>query len=152
MKLFHVGVALLASVVVYLCGSLLFATYRQEAYRALELHLSRLEANVEQLREQHRRLAATAELYRRSPDAVALQARRLQYYQADETVIRAAGAAAPRVTQSPGTLVRRPDPPSDQLAYVRAAAIATFVLVLLAGTLYDARAVRSSGEMRRTSR
>jgi hypothetical protein len=152
MKLSHVAVAFLVCAVVYSAGTLLFSRYNEEAYDRLASHAVRLEQNVEDLRVLHARLVATAELYRRSRDAVALDARRLQYYEPGQAVIRPTDASSAGVSQSPGTVVRRPRPSGDKRPYIRAAAIVAFVLSLILQVLAEPSRSRTTQTMRRASR
>jgi cell division protein FtsB len=152
MKLSHVFAALLAALVVHLAGMLLFSTYNAQAYDELLAHAERLERNVEQLRATQRELVAKAELYRRSSDAVAVEARRLQYYGPDQEVVRLTDREARSETRSPGTIVRRPSEPPDRRSYIRLGAVIAFVLALLAQLLADPASPRRSHEMRRASR
>ncbi len=152
MKLSHLGVALLVAGVVYLSGTLLASDYNQAAFERLSDHAVRLEENVEQLRRLNARLAATVELYRRSPDAVAVEARRLQYYEPGQQVIRTGDAHRGSLSRSPGTILRRPEQGSDRRSYVRAAALVAFALALFLQLLVDSERGRGAQEIRRASR
>ena len=152
MKLSYLGVALLVAGVVYLAGTLLVSDYNHAAYERLAHHAERLERNVEELRRLNSRLTATAELNRRSPDAVALEARRLQYYAPDQEVIRVGDAHRTGLTRSPGTILRRPEPQADRRSYARAAALVAFVLALFVQVLIGTERVRGAQEIRRASR
>lgn len=152
MKLTHLGVALLVAGVVYLAGTLLVSEYNQAAYDRLAHHADRLEQNVRELRLLNEQLTATAELYRRSPDAVAVEARRLQYYEPGQRVIRTGDAHRSAFTRSPGTILRRPEGGPDRRSYVRAAALVAFTLALFLQILLDTERDRGAQEMRRASR
>lgn len=152
MKLSQLGAALLVGVVVYLAGSMVASPYNRESYQALEAHVERLDANVQDLRRRREELHARAEMYRRSSDAVSLQARSLQLYAADEEIIRIVGSDARSRTESAGALVRRPPAVPDRRAYARVAALVGFLCALLAQLFGQARNGRSGQEMRRASR
>jgi len=152
MKLSFVVVAGLVAAVVYLAGSLLVSQYSDDAQRQLESHLERLEENVMNLKTLNRRLIAEAELYRRSSDAVAVQARPLQYYEARQEVIRIGDARVSGRSRSPGTIVRRPSQPPDRRGYVRVAALIGFLLTLFGQVLLEQGSVRTAHEIRRASR
>jgi hypothetical protein len=151
MRASYVALALLAGSVVYLAGALVASPYRSESFQALEAHLARLESNIEDLQTHHNELVARAELYRRSPDAVTVEARRLQYYLAGQSVVRIGNAASGRVTESPGTILQRPARSPDRRDFVRVAALIAFLLTLLLQLVLEARALRDQ-EMRRASR
>ncbi len=152
MKLSFVAVAGLVASVVYLSGSLLVSQYSDEAYRALEAHAERLEENVRTLRTLNRSLTAEAELYRRSSDAVAVQARPLQYYREGQEVIRIDDARLRRQSRSPGTILRRPPVQPDRRAYVRVAALIAFLLALFVQFVIEPTNQRTAHEIRRASR
>lgn len=139
--------ALLVASVVYLTGALFFSAYNTAAYEELEHHAERLSANVTELRERNRELIAQADLYRRSPDAVAVAARSLQYYEPGHEVIRVPDASTRSRAQSPGTIVRRPVQVADHMPYVRLAAIAAFLATLAVELI-----LASSGSVRRAER
>lgn len=152
MKLSYLGVALLVAGVVYLAGAFLVSDYNHAAYERLAHHAERLGQNVEELRRLNTRLAATAELYRRSPDAVAVEARRLQYYEPGQAVIRTGEAHRSDIVRSPGTILRRPEPRPDSRSYVRAAALVAFVLALFLQVLLDTERAGGAQHIRRASR
>jgi len=152
MKLSFVAVAGLVASVVYLSGSLLVSQYSDDAHRTLEAHADRLAQNVAELRILNRSLVAEAELYRRSSDAVAVQARPLQYYEAGQEVIRIDDATDRVQSRSPGTIVRRPPQRPDRRAYVRIAALVSFLLSLFVQFLIEPANVRRAHEIRRASR
>ena len=157
MRASYVAVALLAGTLVYLAGALVASPYRRESYQALEAHLVRLESNIEDLKTRHRELVARAELYRRSSDAVTVQARRLQYYMAGQSVVRIGESTSRPPTESPGTILRRPPRAADRRDYVRVAALIAFLLTLLHQLVQEARDLREGRglrdqEMRRDSR
>jgi len=151
MKLSFLGLAGLVAAIVYLSGTLLLSPYSRDAFRELEAHRERLERNVEQLRELNRRLVAEAELYRRSSDAVTVQARPLQYYEPGQEVIRLENGADRSTTRSPGAILRRPGRAPDRRAYIRVAALIAFLLTLLAQIMTEP-ADRRVQPMRRASR
>lgn len=152
MKPSQLGAALLAGAVVYLAGSLITSPYNRESYQALEVHVERLEANVQDLQRRRDELHARAEMYRRSSDAVSLQARSMQLYAADEEIIRIVGADVRSRNESPGALIRRPAGVPDRRAYARVAALVGFLGTLLVQLLGQARTGRGRQEMRRASR
>ena len=152
MKLSYLALALLVSCVVYLAGMLAFSTYSQSAFDRLSAHAERLEKNVGELRDLNRRLVARADLYRRNSDAVAVEARRLQYYEPGQGVIRLAGEHARVTVTSPGAIVRRPPEGRDHARYVRIAALVSFVLTFLGLLVADSGERRPAQEMRRASR
>lgn len=152
MKLSYLAAALLVSSAVYLGGMLAFSSYNPRAYDDLETHVERLERNVAELRTLNRTLVARAELYRRSSDAVAVQARRLQYYSPGQEVIRLRNPDGSASAESPGAIVRRPPASSDYRAYVRVAAAVAFFLTIAASLVMEAGGGRSAHVMRRASR
>ena len=151
MKTSCVAVALLVGSIVYLAGALVASPYRRESHQALEAHLVRLEANLEELKARHSELIARAERYRRSADAVTVEARRLQYYMAGQSVVRIGDAASRPPTESPGTILHRPPRAPDRREYVRVAALLSALLVLIYQMVDESRALRDQ-EMRRDSR
>ncbi|MFW5716756.1 MAG: hypothetical protein ACOC0E_04845 [Spirochaetota bacterium] len=152
MRLSNLGVAVLAAAVVYLSGLLLLSEYSGQAYDRLADHADRLEENVRDLRERHRTLVARAELYRRSSDAVAVEARRLQYYEPGQQVVRVTTDAGRIIRQSPGAILRRPAERQDQRVYARIAAVVAFLLALLVQLMVTVPETRGPHEMRRASR
>ncbi|MFW6313162.1 MAG: septum formation initiator family protein [Spirochaetota bacterium] len=152
MKLSYVAVAGLVASIVYLCGALLVSQYSGDAQSALEAHVERLEENVRKLEIRNRSLVAEAELYRRSSDAVAVQARPLQYYETGQGVIRIDNAPIRGRSRSPGTIVRRPPDRPDRLGYVRIAAVIAFLASIFVQSLLEPAHPRPAHVMRRASR
>lgn len=145
----------LVALVVYLAGGLFVSRYAGEAYDSLAAHVDRLERNVAELRDRRDRLVAQAETLRRSPDAVALEARRLGYYRPGEVVIRIEGSEAPSAAQSPGVFVRNPPSAPDRGAILRAASALAFVVTLIVRMLSPSAAGAApvhGYEIRRASR
>lgn len=105
MKVSHLATAALVSIVVILSGNLLFGVYSGDRYEELVAHRDRLAENVEELKHRHTALQARVELLRRSSDAVAVEARRLQYYAGDEIVIRIDEMPSRPSQQSPGRVI-----------------------------------------------
>jgi len=151
MKFSFLGVAGLVAAIVYLSGALLLSQYSREGFRELQAYSERLEGNVEQLRELNRGLVAQAELYRRSSDAVTVQARPLQYYEPGQEVIRLGDGTDRSTTRSPGTILRRPARPPDRRAYIRVAALIAFLLALFVQLAVEP-GDRRAQQMRRASR
>jgi cell division protein FtsB len=137
MKATHLVTALLASVVVMLSVNLAFGARNGHAYETLDAHRTRLEANVGELKERQRTLQARIELLRRSSDAVAVEARSLQYYDSDEIVIRIEGNTDRAIAQSPGRVILYGADSSDQRSIVRFSGIGAGVLVLLVLMMVD---------------
>lgn len=151
MRVGHVAIALLVSAVVLLVGNLVFSGYNDRAFAELQRHHERLSAHVDELRALQRELVATAELYRRSSDAIAVEARSLQYYRDAETVIRPVDGPSEGFPYHPGTHVMRPPVSDDRRSDVRVAALATFLLVLLIQLVAATRRPERH-EIRRASR
>ena len=139
---------LLVGVVVYLAGSLVFSAYSGERYAEVEAHATKLRKNVEELERIQSALLAEAEMYRRSPDALALAARSLGYVDAGDRVIRVSGSQRAPQTRSPGRIVRRPESPRDPRPYLRAAALiamlATIAFEVSNRPANDQRTLRAS--------
>lgn len=152
MKLSHLGFALLISCIVYLIGALIASPYGPTSYRRLEAHVERLESNVRDLRRLQKELIARAELYRRNADAVAVEARRLQYYEPGEEVIRISESSRLSSSISPGAIVRTPPREADRRAPLRIATIATFVIAMGVQIAFSRPPARSSHRIRRASR
>jgi hypothetical protein len=152
MKLSQLARAALFAVVVYLGGTLLYSGYNQDAYRALSDYADRLETNVEELRLRHERLVALADLYRRSPDAVAVQARQLQLFENGDEVIRIDGAGNTSTVQSPGAVVRHRPAVVDRRSVARIAALVAFVLAFVIQLVLSPSDDSRAQVMRRASR
>ncbi len=152
MKLSHIGVAVLVSSTIYLIGALIASPYGPTSFRMLEAHVERLEVNVRDLRRLQKELVARAELYRRNADAVTVEARRLQYYEAGQEVIRIADSSPRNRSISPGTIVRSPPAQPDRRGPVRIAALITFVTALILQVALSRRPSRVRHEIRRASR
>ena len=145
----------LVALVVYLAGGLFVSGYSGEAYDSLAAHVDRLEQNVVDLRDRRDRLVAQAETLRRSPDAVALEARRLGYYRPGEVVVRIEGVELPSTAQSPGVVVRNPPSAPDLRAFLRAASALAFVVTLIVQLLAPSAGTAApvgGYEIRRASR
>jgi hypothetical protein len=151
MRASFVAVAVLVGSLVYLAGALVASPYRRESYQALEAHLVRLESNIAELKSHHAELIARAELYRRSSDAVTVEARRLQYYMPDQSVVRIGNVVPRQLTESPGAILRRPPPAPDRREYVRVAAMLAFLTSLLFQVVRENRTPRDQ-QIRRASR
>ncbi len=152
MKLPQLGVALLISSIVYLIGALIASPYGPTSYRKLEAHVERLESNVRDLRRLQNELVARADQYRRSADAVAVEARRLQYYEPGEEVIRIAESYRPNRSISSGTIVRSPARRPDRRGPLRVATIVSFVIAVCVQIIVSKRSLRTGHRIRRASR